>query len=173
MKEAEWIAVSAVENPAILRKLIDYCFLADRKLSFRASWTLTKACDRFPEIIYPYMQRLLEGLRTIENESTRRSFLRIMSLSEISRLSQKDHGILADHCFKALNSQFSSVAVKAYSMEILYKLTRIYPDLAHELTTTIKMLQGEGTGGIISRGRIILKKLASEPENHGSSQPLS
>lgn len=173
MKEAEWIAVSAVENPAILRKLIDYCFLADRKLSFRASWTLTKACDRFPEIIYPYMQRLLEGLRTIENESTRRSFLRIMSLSEISRLSQKDHGILADHCFKALNSQFSSVAVKAYSMEILYKLTRIYPELAHELSATINMLQGEGSGGIIARGKIILKRLASEPEDHGSSQPLS
>jgi 8-oxo-dGTP diphosphatase len=173
MKEAEWIAVSAVENPAIFRKLIDFSFLPDRKLSFRASWTLTKACNRFPEMIYPYMKRLLEGLRTIENESTRRSFLRIISLSEISKLSQKEHGILADHCFKALNSQFSSVAVKAYSMEILYKLTRVYPELAHELSATINILQGEGSGGIIARGKIILRKLASEPEDHGSSQPLS
>lgn len=163
MKEAEWMALSAGENPAIFRRLLEYSFLPDRKLAFRASWTLSKACEMFPEMIYPYMQLLLDGLNSIEDESTRRSFLRIISLSEISRLSIKDHGILADHCFKALNSQFSSIAVKAYSMEILYKLTRIYPELAHELSATIKMLQGEGSGGIIARGKIILKKLASEP----------
>jgi len=163
MKEAEWMALSAGENPAIFRRLLEYSFLPDRKLAFRASWTLSKACEMFPEMIYPYMQLLLDGLNSIEDESTKRSFLRIISLSEISRLSIKDHGILADHCFKALNSQFSSIAVKAYSMEILYKLTRIYPELAHELSATIKMLQGEGSGGIIARGKIILKKLASEP----------
>ena len=55
MKEAEWMAMSAGENPAIFRKLIEYSFLPDRKLAFRASWTLSKACDRFPEMIYPYM----------------------------------------------------------------------------------------------------------------------
>lgn len=173
MKEAEWMALSAGENPAIFRRLIEYSFLPDRKLAFRASWTLSKACDMFPEMIYPYMQRLLEGLNSIEDESTRRSFLRIISISEISKLSIKDHGILADHCFKALSSQFSSIAVKAYSMEILYKLTRIYPELAHELSALIIMLQGEGSAGIIARGKIILKKLASEPGDQLSSQPLS
>jgi 8-oxo-dGTP diphosphatase len=170
-QEADWIAISATENPAIFRKLIDYSFLADKKLAFRASWTLSKACEIFPEMIYPYMPRLIEGLEALDNESTRRSFLRIISISEIGKLDSRYHGILADHCFKALNSAFSAVAIKAYSMEILYRLARIYPELAHELSATINMLRSEGSAGIIARGRIILKKLASDPEGCGSSLP--
>ncbi len=62
MQEAEWMALSAIENPAIFRKLIDYSFLSDSKLAFRASWTLSKVCDKFPEMIYPYMTEIIEGL---------------------------------------------------------------------------------------------------------------
>ena len=45
-------------------------------------------------------------------------------------------------------------------MEILYKLSLIYPELANELSASISMLQGEGSAGIIARGKMILKKLA-------------
>lgn len=170
MKEAEWIAISAVENPAIFRKLIDYSFLPDRRLAFRASWTLSKACDKFPELINPYLTEIIEGLDNLDNESTQRSFLRIISFCDIEKLSKRHQGILTDHCFSALNSTTSPVAVKAYSMEILYKLALIYPELANELSATINMLQGEGSAGIIARGRIILKKLASDPGDHGSTR---
>ena len=78
----------------------------------------------------------------------------------IEKISNSQHGILADHCFNALNSGFSAIAIKAYSMEILYKLALIYPELANELSASINMLQGEGSAGIIARGRMILKKLA-------------
>lgn len=169
MKEAEWVALSAIENPAIFRKLIDYSFLSDRKLSFRASWTLSKACDKFPEMIRPYMSEIIKKLDSIDNESTQRSFLRIISLSDIGQVIPRDHGMLTDHCFKALNSG-TSVAIKAYSMEILYKLALIYPELAYELSATVTMLQGEGSAGIKARGRMILKKLASDPEGRGSGR---
>ena len=42
MKEAEWMAVSAIENPAIFDRLLEYSFSDDAKLAFRASWTLNK-----------------------------------------------------------------------------------------------------------------------------------
>ena len=64
-------------------------------------------------------------------------FLRIISLSDMRRISNKHHGILADHCFNALRSGFSAIAIKAYSMEILYKLSVIYPELANELSATL------------------------------------
>ncbi len=170
MQEAEWVALSAVENPAIFRKLIDYSFLSDHKLAFRAAWTLSKACDKFPEMIYPYMTEIIEGLDRLDNESAERSLLRIISLSDIEKLAPGHLGILADHCFRALNSGTSAIAVKAYSMEILYKLALIYPEMANELSATINMLQGEGSAGIVARGRMILKKLASDPKDGESSQ---
>jgi 8-oxo-dGTP diphosphatase len=160
MKEAEWVAVSAIENPAIFDKLLGYSFSEDHKLAFRASWTLTKVCDKYPEMIYPHMSMIIHELNKLKNESAVRSFLRIISFSDMERISDKDHGLLADVCFSLLRSGFSAIAVKAYSMEILYKLVLKYPELRNELAATISMLQPEGSAGILSRGRQILKKLA-------------
>jgi 8-oxo-dGTP diphosphatase len=170
MKEAEWVATSAIENPAIFLKLFQYSNSSDKKLAFRASWTLTKVCDRFPDLIYPYLNQIVESLSRIDNESTLRSFLRILSLMDLDKINNRLHGLLADFCFGTLNSGFSAIAVKAYSMEILFRLTLIYPELANELSTSIRILMEDGSAGITSRGRAILKKLADRPIKPQSSQ---
>ncbi|MCX6255696.1 MAG: (deoxy)nucleoside triphosphate pyrophosphohydrolase [Bacteroidia bacterium] len=170
MPEAEWVAASAIENPAIFMKLYEYSFSSDKHLSFRASWTLSKVCDRYPDLIYPYLPQIVDSLGKIDNESTLRSFLRILSLSDPEKINPRQQGILADFCFNLLHSGFSAIAVKAYSMEILYKLVLIYPELANELSTSILILMEEGSAGISSRGRMILKKLAEIPISPKSNQ---
>lgn len=163
MKEAEWVATSAIENPAIFIRLFQYSNSSDKKLAFRASWTLTKVCDRFPEIIYPYLSQMVESLSKIDNESTLRSFLRILSLTDLDKINNRQHGLLADFCFGTLNSGFSAIAVRAYSMEILYRLSLIYPELANELSTSIHIVMEDGSAGITARGRTIIRKLAEMP----------
>ena len=158
-KEAEWTARSAIENPAIFNKLIEYSFSADKKLAFKASWTLTKVCDEVPSMIYPYLKMIISELDKIDNDSVRRSFLRIIAFTDIEKIESAQHGLLADHCFRALNSGFTPIAIKAYSMEIIYNLAVIYPELANELSASLNMLQDEAAG-IKARGHIILKKLA-------------
>lgn len=160
VKEAEWVALSAAENEAVLNKLQEYSFSADRKLAFRASWTLSKVYDKYPDLINQNLTRMIETLDSIDNESVKRSFMRIISLGDPGILSQKHHGILADCCFRYLRSKESAIAIKAYSMEIIYKLALIYPELAYELSTTISMIDDEAPAGVTARGRIILKKLA-------------
>lgn len=169
MKEAEWVADSAIENPAIFKKLIEYSYSTDKKLAFRASWTLSKVCDKYPEMIFPALNTMIETLDKLDNESVQRSFLRILSMIDINLISNKHRGILADHCFNALRSGFSAIAIKAYSMEILYNLTLKYPELANELSVSVNMLQGEGSAGVVARGRMILKKLAEIPIRPKSS----
>jgi 8-oxo-dGTP diphosphatase len=169
-KEAEWLAASAIENPATFMKLFEYSLSSDKSLSFRASWTLTKVCDRFPEIIYPYLEQIVETLCKLENESTIRSFLRIISLSDLGKINSHKQGLLADFCFNKLNSGVSAIAVKAYAMEILYKLTLVYPELANELSASINILMEDGSAGITARGRIILKKLTEMPAKPKSGQ---
>lgn len=159
-KEAEWLADTAVENSEILRKLLEYSFSKDKKLAFRASWALSKVYDKYPGLTHADLQLMIGSLESIDNESVQRSFLRMISMSDLNSVDRKQQGILADHCFKMLNSGFSAIAIKAYSMEIIYKLAIIYPELANELSSTISMLQGEGSAGILARGHIILKKLA-------------
>jgi len=169
MKEAEWIAISAIENPAIFIKLYEYSHSPDKRLAFRASWTLSKVCDKFPELIYPYLSKIVESLNKIDNESTLRSFLRIISLSDLGKINSRQHGMLADYCFSSLKSGFSAIAVKAYSMDILYRLSLIYPELANELSASIRILMEDGSAGITARGSMILKKLAEIPIRPKSS----
>ncbi len=167
-KEIEWIATSAIENQAIFKKLLEYSYSGDQKLAFRSSWALSKVCDRDHEIVYPFLPPIIGSLQNLDNESAERSFLRIISMSDMPRVSKKYHGMLADHCFNRLRTGFSAIAIKAYSMEIIYKLAVIYPELANELSASISMLQGEGSAGIIARGKIILKKLAELSHEKGS-----
>jgi 8-oxo-dGTP diphosphatase len=171
IREAEWVAESAIGNNEILKKLFEYSFSDDRKLAFRASWTLSKVYEKYPENINPDLQMIIEAIDKLDNESVQRSFLRIISMSDLKIVSTRHHGILADHGFRMLKSGFSAIAIKAYSMEIIYKLAQIYPELANELSATINMLQGEGSAGILARGHIILKRLAGTAIDHGSSQP--
>jgi 8-oxo-dGTP diphosphatase len=159
-KEAEWVATSAIENHVIFLKLFEYSLSSDKKLAFRASWTLTKVCDMYPEIIYPYLPQITESLSKTENESTLRSFLRILSLSDLDKINSRQQGLLTDFCFNILKSGFSAIAVKAYAMEILFKLSLVYPELATELSASILILMEDGSAGITSRGRTILRKLA-------------
>jgi len=170
IKEAEWVADSAIENPAILMRLFEYSLSSDKKLAFRSSWTLTKVSDKFPELIYPCLEQIVDSLGKIDNVSTLRSFLRIISLTNLEKIKSRQHGILADFCFTVLNSGFSAIAVKAYSMEILYKLSLIYPELANELSTSLHILMEDGSAGITARGHTIIKKLAESPIKPKSSQ---
>ena len=56
-------------------------------------------------------------------------FCGYISLSDLAQIKSKASWNLADFCFSQLNSGFSAIAIKAYSMEILYRLSLIYPEL--------------------------------------------
>jgi len=173
LKEAEWVAASAIENPVVFDKLLEYSYSKERRLAFRASWIISKICDKFPELIYPHLPSIVESLPMFDNESVQRSFLRIISLGDIGQLNNYHRGILTDHCFSMLNSGLSAIAIKAYSMEILYKLSVIYPELGNELSTSIRVLMEDGSAGIVARGKSILKKISGIALDPGSSLKLS
>lgn len=160
-KEVDWVAASATENPEILRKIIEYSTSNNRKLASHSAWTVSKVADKNPELLEPFLNTLIQFLPQSDNESAERSVLRVISLSNVSGVNSKYQGLLADHCFNRLRSRPAPIAVKAYAMEILFKLTNIYPELANELVASILILkETEKTAGILARGRIIMKKLA-------------
>ncbi len=158
-REAEWLAKSAFDNPKLLSWLIGYSYSDDKKLASHASWIASKLCEEYPETLHPYLPDLVEKLNQVSDESVSRSLLRIVSLSDIQEFSERHHGILADYCFGRLKSGYSSIGVKAYSMDILGNLAIKYPELMNELAAIINVLEGEGSAGIKAKGRIVLKKL--------------
>jgi len=165
-KQSLLMALSAFENNDILRRLIEYSYSDDKKLASKSSWTLSKLYDSNPEVLSSYLPGMAEGIDSVGNESVQRSFLRILSLSDLHKLDERLHGILADHCFRMIRSNFSAIAIKAYSLEIIYKLALFYPGLANELSAAIRIMEEEKlASGILARGRAILRKLAAPPEH--------
>jgi len=161
LKEVDWIATSALDNPLIIRKLLDYSLSTDKKLAFHSSWILTKAFDKKPDSFNACLPEITDAIERLDNESVLRSFLRIISLSDLAVLNQNYHGMLTETCFTYLRSRSSAIAVKAYSMEILYRIAMIYPELINELASTIRLMEADDSAGIKARGSSILKKLAN------------
>ena len=131
--------------------------------SREANWISDSALEN------PHLPAIIDTLPVIDNESVERSFLRILSLTEMGGINEKRQGFLADFCFTKLNSAQSSIAIKAYCMEILYNLSVIYPQLGNELAVSIRSIMEEGSAGIVARGNSILRKITSIPLDPGSN----
>lgn len=159
-EQADWLATSAVENSAIIARLIRFSLSENERLAFKASWTLTKVSDKSPDLLNPFIDQIISALSSTKNESVLRSFLRIVSFVDPSGINNGLHGILADYCFLMLRTPDSAVAVKVYAMEILYKLTSIYPEITNELAGAISILMDEKSAALLSRGRSILRRLS-------------
>ncbi|MBE0673873.1 MAG: (deoxy)nucleoside triphosphate pyrophosphohydrolase [Bacteroidales bacterium] len=157
--EVDWIATSAASNPLLFRKLLEFTDETDTRLVFRASWALTKVCEKRPELFSDLLPAVVEKLISTDNGSAERSFLKILQLTGTKALDEGVLGRLADHCFTQLRSRTSAIAVKAYSMDVLYEISSRYPDLTHELAGVIGLLPDDVPAGIKAKSRALLKKL--------------
>ena len=69
---------------------------------------------------------------------------------------------LSRPALNGLSSASESVAVKVYSMEILYQVSQSEPDLKKELADSIEWRLDEENAGFRNKGSKILKKLSRE-----------
>jgi len=159
--EVGWIASSAASNPVLFRKLIDFTEDKDSRIVFRSSWALTKVCETDPSLFNNYLHVIVRKLLLSNNESAKRSFLKILTLTGTKSLSETDRGQLTDLCFSFLRTKDSAIAVKAYSMDVLYEISHDYPDMIHELAAALSLIPDDGSAGIKSKSRSLLKKLTA------------
>lgn len=154
------IAESALDNPAILSTLFKFSLSDEPTLAFRSSWTLTKVAEIDRSLLEPYLSDLVISLKELKSEAVIRSFLKIIIQSDFNNMGEKEQGIVASRCFDWLNSAKSAIAIKAYSMEALYNLTLIYPELIDELTSSLTRVMDGGSAGVKARGRLIIEKMS-------------
>ena len=79
-----------------------------------------------------------------------------------SPLPEENLGILADACFKWLQSPVESVAVKMYSMVILHRISDNIPEISRELYDLIEIQMSNATPGFRNIGKKLMKKLVAK-----------
>lgn len=135
-----------------------YLFLNDEyRVCQRAAWVVSTVADKYPNLIQVYILPMLENLKNNNHVSVTRNTVRVLRYME--KIPESSIGLAASICFKYLTTPSVPIAVRVFSMHILYKICLIEPDLKEELKMSIEDGMEHGSAGYKSAGRTILKKL--------------
>ncbi len=77
-KEAELAAQSIAEDPKHVRKLWEWC-ISNEKHSWRATWLIDKVYDVDPNLVRPYIPKMIALIPKLEDESKQRQYLKLIS----------------------------------------------------------------------------------------------
>jgi hypothetical protein len=126
------------------------------KIAWHAAWVIDHVSEDRPDKLKPFVPAIIDQLSSLKSSSLKRHFTRMLLSQEIP---ENQLGQVIDVLYK-LVSPMEAIAVRANSLELLYKIAIGWPDLQTELISVIEsILEEELTPGMISKGRKIIRSL--------------
>lgn len=151
-------------NPEIFKKMLDFA-LEDKNLyAMRAARVIQLASHNHPELVRPYLKEIIFRLPNLKNDGLKRGMAKILIERSYSH-DDETLGILVSTCFDWLMSPAEKPAIKVYAMEILYKISKFYPEIQPELISSIEDQLPRSTIAVKTRGKQIIKKLYKQNNN--------
>jgi hypothetical protein len=120
----------------------------------RAAWPVSYCVGNYPELITPYYKQILSLLQKpgVHNAVVRN----IVRLLQFAQVPKRYHGQLMSICFNFIESNEAAPAIKAFSLSILEKLAKEYPDIKGELKLIIEERWPHESPAFRSRARKML-----------------
>ena len=154
---ADVVADAVEQRPELFAELTSIYLGSEEPESRVAAWAVDLCAELHPEWLYPYIEEMAAALPHFRHDAFKRHTLRMLMRLP---LPEKELGVLVNTCFEWLTSPGEAVAQKVYSMEILYRVIQIEPDLKEELRDSIAWRLEEETAGFRSKGMKIIKKIS-------------
>ena len=136
--------------------LMQLFFADDWCLNQRASWPIPLIVDRYPELIYPYLERLIKNLENPSHNAVVRNTVKLFQYIDII---EKFQGQVVNLCMAMLTDPKEPVANRVFSMTVIYNISKEWPDLQNELKLLIESQIESESPGFKSRGGKILKEM--------------
>ena len=135
-----------------------HCFLDEEyRLAQRAAWSVSWAARKKPGMITPHIKDLISVLHKKNvHDAVIRNSVRVLQEIEIP---EDCHGEVMDACFRFIESPSMPVAIKVFSLTILFNLSKYYPEIQPELKLIIDDCWENETAAFKSRAKKILSKL--------------
>lgn len=146
-------------NKAHFSQLMKYFFSGDFHLAHRATLYILEVFEKKTGWVEQWVPMMVNTLDETLPDWQKRNILRILQYQKIPAA---QWGQAADQCLKYLASSEQPVAIKVFSMTVLYNLTKDLPDLARELRLHIEEQFPLGSAGFKARGRKVLQKLEKD-----------
>jgi hypothetical protein len=123
----------------------------DRLVSSRAMWVLGHCDDMDHERVKPFHDKLIRNLKNKDlHDGVIRNTLRLFQKYPVPK---KQESFMLDLCYKYLKNPSGAIAVRAFSITVIYNISKAYPELLQELLMVLNDL-GVHEDGAAMRARI-------------------
>ncbi len=137
-------------------ELMNLLFSNEKVVAERAAWVVGHAAEARPQLVRPYLTRLLQNLRHPVHDAVKRNTLRLVQEAE---LTEEQMGLAPDLCFAFAPDPAEPAAVRAYALTICHRICQVEPGFADELRLTIETCFRSSPAAVRSRAKKILKAL--------------
>jgi len=141
----------------IFAELMHLYFTDESRVVQRSSQVISDISDVYPELLKPYLGKMIKHLNPTSINAVRRNTMRIFQTVDIP---EECEGELFEKGMTYLKSIEEPIAVKAFAMTVLRRICEKYPELCSELIPHIEILVEENvSSGLVNRGEKELKML--------------
>jgi len=138
--------------------IYNFCFSHPYPVSMRAARVLPFCCEKYPELIHPYFDALVDNLISATIDGVRRGFMKIM-VETIEPSELKNSGLLIDKCVDWALSQNEKPAIRYYAIDILVKITKKELALKNEVNSILEILLNDYTNTIRFKAKRALRSI--------------
>jgi hypothetical protein len=141
-------------DPERFAELMSIFFEGEYRLTQRAAWPMNYCAERQPQLISPYLTRLVAQLeRDDVHDAVKRNALRLMQFVDVpSRLKGKSYSI----CVDLIADPLQPIAVKVFAVTVAAKIARSSPDLMKELRQVVKETLPHSSVALHKRAREVM-----------------
>lgn len=157
----DMMAAKAIKSVRLRQQLIDIALMEIPQVSSRASRVIGSVVEMDVETLTDFSKQIIPSIPAIKDSAIRRSFLKIFTEAPLPR-DEEEEGILLNSSFTFLIDPDEPIAVKIYCMDILYRFTGRYPEIAKELLLTLEELTRRDSSAIHHKGKYIIHQLQME-----------
>ncbi len=143
-------------EPKRITELMDCFFDNDLRICQRAAWPVGDLGEKFPDLIAPFLPKLIENLKNPKHDAIMRNTVRTWQSMSIP---EEWQGQVFEICFNYILNPKIPIAIRAFSMTVCANICKDIPELKQELILAIEDQLEHGSPGICSRGNKIIKEL--------------
>ncbi len=127
------------------------------RVTQRASWPLSFCVENHPELIKPHLKAIIRNLKAPGiHDSVKRNTIRLLQFIDIPKSQQ---GLVANICFEFLSKPREPIAIRVFSMTVLFNIARDQQALRNELRIVIEDQMPYGSAAFVSRGKKVIQEL--------------
>ena len=120
----------------------------------RAGWPITYCVEMHPSFLKKHFAPLLKNLKKKGiHDAVKRNTVRLLQFVNIPK---KYQGDVMNICFQYIASPSEAIAIKAFSLNVLHKLSNIYPEIKSEIRLIVEERWNYETPAFKSRAKKII-----------------